>query len=281
MKKIEAHLIQAFIKHMQILRYRHNSIQTYKSAMVVFLSDFYPTKAHNVTEKRIENYIHYKITHQKISFSYQKHLLGAITLFYREVIGRTLHIKHLYPKRTERVLPTILSVTEVKKIIDSIHNLKQKAIISTIYSAGLRLSEAIHLKKTDINSARMLIHIRNAKGAKDREVMLSEKLLTLLRTYFLQYRPKLWLFEGQTKGKYSARSIQNIFKHALAKTNISKSASIHTLRHSFATHLLEKGIDIRIIQELLGHASIKTTQLYTHVAHTIYQKIKSPAEDIL
>ncbi len=281
MKKIEINLIETFIKRMQILRYRHNSIQTYKSAIVVFLTDFYPTPANAITEERIEKYIHYKIRHQKISVSYQKHFLGAITLFYKEVMHRPLHIKRLYPQRIERKLPIVLSITEVKKIIDAINNIKHKAIISTIYSGGLRLSEVINLKKIDIDSKRMAIRLVDAKGAKDREVMLSEKLLLLLRAYFLQYRPKKWLFEGKPGEQYSARSVQSIFKNALAKTKISKAASVHTLRHSFATHLLEKGTDIRIIQEFLGHASIRTTQLYTHITQAIYQKIKSPVEDVL
>ncbi len=278
---IEKNLIKALEHRMEILRYSQSSIKTYKNTISAFLTDFYPTKAKDITKERIEKYIHYKITKKNISQSFQKQLIATISLFYKEVMHTNFKLAHLYPKRTERKLPPVLSAIEVKKIIESIDNLKHKAIISTIYGGGLRLSEVINLKKTDIDSKRMVIRITNSKGKKDREVMLSEKLLLLLRSYFLVFHPSLWLFEGQSTKRYSPRSVQQIFKKALMKAKINKSASVHTLRHSFATHLLESGIDIRIIQELLGHASIKTTQLYTHLTEKIRKNVKSPVENIL
>lgn len=162
----------------------------------------------------------------------------------------------------------------------SFQNLKHKTIITAIYSAGLRISEAVNLKVNDIDSGRMVIRISGAKGYKDREVMLSEKLLVLLRAYYKKYKPTDWLFEGQKGGKYSTTSIQKVFKRALLKAKIPKNATVHTLRHSFATHLLENGTDIKFIQEFLGHNSIKTTQIYTHLSNSSKSTIKSPLDSL-
>lgn len=165
-------------------------------------------------------------------------------------------------------------------MLNSIQNIKHKAILLLIYSAGLRLSEVIEMKLTDIDSKRMLIRIAQSKGKKDRYIMLSNKLLIILREYYKEYRPKEYLFEGQKGGKYSARSVQAIFKEALIKSNINKKASVHILRHSFATHLLEAGTDIRMIQQLLGHCSIKTTQIYTQVSSSNIAKVISPYDSL-
>jgi len=164
-------------------------------------------------------------------------------------------------------------------IVNCIKNLKHKAIILTIYSAGLRISEVINLKIADIDSSRMAIIIKGAKGKKDRNSLLSEKLLVILRDYFKLYKPKMWLFEGQTGEQYAASSIQHIFRRACDDAKIIKKASVHTLRHSFATHLLEHGTDLRYIQELLGHSSSKTTEIYTHITHKGMEKVKSPLDN--
>jgi integrase/recombinase XerD len=174
------------------------------------------------------------------------------------------------------VLPNVLSKEEVLKIIDSTENIKHKTLLALIYSAGLRISEALSMKPKDIDSVRMLIHVKNAKGKKDRYTLLSEKVLTLLREYYLVYKPKEFLFEGQFGGMYSSRSAQIILKHAAKKALIKKTITLHTLRHSFATHLLESGTDLRYIQELLGHSSPKTTMIYTHVSNNSLKKIKNP-----
>jgi site-specific recombinase XerD len=177
-------------------------------------------------------------------------------------------------------LPNILSVEDIRKIITSIANLKHRVIISTIYSCGLRISEAVNLKIQDIDSSSMTVKIVNAKGKSDRIVMLSEKLLESLREYFKKYRPKVYLFEGQNGGKYSARSIQQIFNHAVKRAKIKKKVTVHTLRHSFASHLLDNGTDIRFIQELLGHKHLSTTQIYTHINPVSVKKIRSPFDSL-
>jgi site-specific recombinase XerD len=160
--------------------------------------------------------------------------------------------------------------------MDGTTNLKHKAILATIYSAGLRVSELLNLKIKDIDSNSMLIRIEQSKGKRDRYVVLSEKLLLLLRDYFKHYHPKIFLFEGQSGGQYSARSIQVVFKNCVLAAKIDLPVSVHTLRHCFATHLIESGTDVRFVQELLGHASIRTTMIYTHLTDLKKRKIKSP-----
>jgi integrase/recombinase XerD len=182
------------------------------------------------------------------------------------------------PKK-EKVLPKVLSEQEVLSILHCSENLKHKAILSLIYSAGLRRGELINMKVNDIDSKRMYVIIRQGKGRKDRYSILSEKVLELLRRYFTEYKPKEWLFEGQFGGQYSATSIQNILRDAVTRAKIRKKVTVHTLRHCFATHLLEHGVDIRYIQELLGHESSKTTEIYTHITQRGLGKIKSPLDN--
>jgi site-specific recombinase XerD len=163
-------------------------------------------------------------------------------------------------------------------MIDVVENRKHLCIIKMLYGAGLRLGELLNLKLSDINSENMLIYIRKAKGNKDRVVMLSSDLLIDLREYFIIYKPKEYLFEGQNGGTYSERSVQNVVKNVASRAGIKKKVTPHTLRHSFATHLIEAGTDIRFIQQLLGHQSIKTTEIYTHITDISKLKIKSPLD---
>ncbi|MCX7611554.1 MAG: tyrosine-type recombinase/integrase [Ignavibacterium sp.] len=174
-----------------------------------------------------------------------------------------------------------MSKEEVQKLISSTINIKHKAILCTIYSCGMRLSECLNLKIKDVQSDKMIIKIEQSKGKKDRYVPLSNSLLLLLREYYKIYHPKVYLFEGDKGNQYSARSVQNIFKNGLKKAGINKNFSVHSLRHSFATHLLESGTDIRIIQELLGHQNIRTTQIYTHISSISIQKVKNPLDDLM
>jgi integrase/recombinase XerD len=176
--------------------------------------------------------------------------------------------------------PTVFSEKEIKKIIQAITNPKHKAMIMIGYAAGLRVSEIVSLKIADIDSSRMVLYIRNAKGKKDRQVGLSEVLLPLLRLYYKQYKPKKFLFEGQLVKEYSTRSLQLMLKDAKQKAGVTKEGSMHALRHSFATHLLEGGTDLTIIQKLLGHNDIKTTLRYTHVSNKLLQNVKSPLDKL-
>ena len=169
---------------------------------------------------------------------------------------------------------------DISKILEATKNLKHKTILLLIYSAGLRLNELLELRIGDIDSEAMRIHIRFGKGKKDRYVMLSENVLELLREYYKVYKPNDYLIEGQNGGKYSPKSVQSVFKKSLQKSVVNKRATVHTLRHSFATHLLDDGTDIRYIQELLGHKRLETTQIYTHVSSHSINKIKSPADKL-
>lgn len=185
------------------------------------------------------------------------------------------------PKR-EQKLPSVLNAYEVLRIIEAIDNLKHRAIIMLIYSAGLRLCEAANLKIQDIDSRRKLIHIRAAKGKKDRYTLLSNETLEILRQYVRQYKPQEWLFQGQKEDNHlTTRTIQKVFESAAFKAGIRKKVSVHTLRHSFAMHLLENGTDLRYIQELLGHKNSATTEIYTHVSERDFGKIQSPLDRIM
>ena len=227
----------------------------------------------------IFGFIYHLVNIKGISASYQRQIVGALKLFYKEIHRRDISFEYLKVTQRENKLPVVLSKTETIRLIENTNNLKHKAILSLIYSAGLRIGELLELKKEDIDSERMLIHIKGAKGKKDRYTILSNKVLLLLRDYYKEYKPKMYLFEGQKGGKYSSESAGQLFKRALKKAKINKSATLHTLRHSFATHLLEDGISIAHIQKLLGHNNISTTLIYTHIAKDSIQNIKSPLDD--
>ena len=216
------------------------------------------------------------ILKNKFSSSYQNQIVNAIKLFFKIVKESSIEIDKIHRPKREKTLPNVLSKEEVLKIIDASENLKHKTLLALIYSAGLRISEALNMKLKDIDSTRMLIHVKNAKGKKDRYTLLSEKVLLLLREYYLVYKPKEYLFEGQFGGMYSSRSAQVILKQSAEKAGIRKPITLHTLRDSFATHLLESGTDLRYIQDLLGHSSPKTTMIYTHVTNDSLKKIKNP-----
>lgn len=215
---------------------------------------------------------------KKISQSYQRQIIGGLKLFYKEIYQRNIPFEYLKVARRERKLPVILSKKEVKNIINAIDNLKHKSIIALLYSSGLRIGELLNLKKNDVDSDRMLIHVKSGKGKRDRYTILSYKVLITLRSYYIKYKPKNYLFEGQSGGKYSSESIGQVLKRALKKAKISKHATPHTLRHSFATHLLEDGIGIAHIQKLLGHSNINTTLIYTQIARDSLLTIKSPID---
>jgi integrase/recombinase XerD len=194
------------------------------------------------------------------------------------MFNRQLNLKHLYPHSKNKSLPVYLTVREVRRLMENVTNLKHTCIVQLLYGCGLRLNELIHLKLTDIDTKNRIILIRNANGGKDREVMLSPLLLETLQRYYKMYQPNEYLFEGQGGGLYSEKSVQMIVKKAASKAGITKKVTPHTLRHSFATHLLENGTDIRYIQELLGHKSVNTTEIYTHITDIAKLKIKSPLD---
>lgn len=219
-----------------------------------------------------------QLKNKELSFSHIKNSIMAVKLYSQIIVNQQLNSDFLRGYRAERKLPDVLSIEEIKSIINCIENLKHRTIISLIYSCGLRISECINLKVKDIDSKRMLLRIDQSKGNKDRFVPLSNKMLSLLREYYKEYKPTEFIFEGQFEGYYSARSIQAILKKAISECKIKKHISVHSLRHSYATHLPEQGIDISLIQKILGHKDIKTTLLYTQISKSQLNKIKNPFE---
>ncbi|MDF1575929.1 MAG: site-specific integrase [Bacteroidales bacterium] len=273
-------LPSGYLEKLTQKRYSQNTIKTYVSYMRSFMDEFAGRDLQSVTIPEINAYILRLIRTRDISSSQQNQRISAIKFYFEHVLGRKKAYYHLNRPKKEKRLPRILTVEEVELILKQCTNLKHKCILMTLYSGGLRRSELINLKITDIDSERMLICIIQSKGYKDRYTLLSEKLLKLLRDYYRFYKPAYWLFEGQSGGQYSATSIANIFRKALKKANINKNATPHTLRHSFATHLLEQGINLRYIQEILGHSSVKTTEIYTHVSSRQLTKIKNPLDNL-
>jgi len=265
---------------MIIQRYSPSSIQNYKSAVRGFLQLAKRKYSHplEVKETDIEKYLFWKIEKHHIGASYQRLIVASIDKFYLSTFNTQLNIKHLYPHTKNKCLPVYLTTREVSRLIDSVSNLKHKCIVKLLYGCGMRLNELLHLKLNDIDSKNKIILIRNGKGGKDRVVMLSPLLLDSLRDYYKEYHPEEYLIEGQGGGPYSEKSVQSIVKNAALKAGISKKVTPHTLRHSFATHLLENGTDIRYIQVLLGHKSVNTTEIYTHITDIAQSKIKSPLD---
>lgn len=227
----------------------------------------------------------YLVTDRKVSTSHQNQAINAIKFYFEKVKGGEKKYYHVDRPIREKALPEVLSEEEVSQILKCTRNLKHKAILMTIYSGGLRISELINLKIKDIDSERMQIRIEQGKGNKDRYTILSVKTLQILRKYIVNEKPFLYLFEGYGSSKekplkYSARSIQAILKQSLKLAGVQKKATVHTLRHSFATHLLENGTDLRYIQSLLGHESPKTTQIYTHITTKGFNQIISPLDKL-
>lgn len=268
------------VEKLEIMRYSPRTIEVYKQCFEEFINFYYAKKIDEITEPEIIAYTRYLVQERGISASSQNQAINAIKFYYEKVKGGARKFYHLVRPLKETKLPLVLSVEEVQAMIKGTVNIKHKAMIMLCYSAGLRLGELLRLKPGDVDSDRMQISIKGAKGKKDRYTLLSEKLLPLLREYYKKYRPKEYLFEGEGGGQYSQRSMQTVVKEALLRANVKKYATVHTLRHSFATHLLENGTDLRYIQNLLGHSSSKTTEIYTHVTSKALSGIKSPLDNL-
>lgn len=270
----------SYVETLTMLRYSSSTIKTYKDCFSEFLNYYNTKDLQEITQQDIQTYLLYLVQERQISTSYQNQAINAIKFYYEKVLKGPRRVYYIERPRKERVLPTVLSEAEVKEIIANISNLKHKCLIMTCYSGGLRISEVLNLKPVDIDSKRMQIKIRCGKGKKDRITLLSSKLLEILREYYMMYKPNEYLFTGQMGGKYSERSAQMVLKQATRRAGIKKRVTLHTLRHSFATHLLENGTDLRYIQSLLGHSSPKTTQIYTHITTRGFDQIKNPLDNL-
>jgi len=231
-----------------------------------------------IEDQEIRDFVIKLVRHPDISTSSVNNFISSIKFFYKHILKREFDDNLFYRPKVEESLPTVLSLEEIYEITNSIKNLKHRCLIELTYSAGLRRSETLALKITDIDFGRGVINIKQGKGKKDRTVMLADSLKTTLPQYFKEYQPEVYVFESPTKGAYSATSMRMILKKAVEAIQTHKHVSLHTLRHSFATHLLENGTDIRYIQAMLGHSDIKTTLRYTKVATSQIKKIKSPLD---
>ena len=269
-----------FIMKLKELRYSLNTEKTYKFALEDYLNYHHTIDIEKLNEGHIQSFLRHLVMERNVSTSYQNQAINAIKFYYERVLGGQRKTYFIDRPKKEKTLPVVLSEEEILLILRSVSNLKHKAILMVIYSAGLRISECINLKIKDIDSNRMQIRVDQSKGKKDRYTLLATKTLHVLRDYFKEYRPKEFLFEGQDGGCYSTRSIQNVFRDAVEKTKIKKKVSVHSLRHSFATHLLENGTNLRYIQSLLGHSNSKTTEIYTHVTTKGFEQLKSPLDNL-
>ncbi len=272
----------AFVEKLFLLNYSLNTIRTYHALLLRFLNgnrEVGLEQLNGFTAEEINRYHRGMVQSQKYSHSTVSQSINAVKFYYQRVLGR----HSVRPEDIERPekpsrLPQVLSKQEVLRILTATENLKHRCMLQLLYAGGLRISEVINLRITDVRSERNLLFIRGGKGKKDRTTLLSQKLLENLRAYYKQYKPKVWLFEGQTGGQYTVESIRSVFRASKEKAGVQTKATPHTLRHSFATHLLEQGTDLRYIQTLLGHRSSRTTEIYTHVTSYAIDKITSPLD---
>ncbi len=281
LNKSQKDKVDQFKDWLRSKRYSESTIGTYIDSIQTFLR-YYSTK--NLSEITNDDLIAFNnnyILANNYSASYQNQIVNAVKLFFRTVEDKQLYPELVHRPKTQKLLPNVLSKEEIKLILNAPSNIKHKAMLSLIYSCGLRRSELLNLKLTDIDSKRGLVIIRQSKGRKDRVAPLSEKILELLRAYYNAYKPNVWLFEGQDKkSQYDENSLSSVLKQTLEKCKINKPVSLHWLRHSYATHLLENGTDLRYIQEILGHSSSRTTEIYTHVSNHNIQRISSPFDNL-
>ncbi|MEP5610686.1 MAG: tyrosine-type recombinase/integrase [Cyclobacteriaceae bacterium] len=271
-------IISDFDHILRIKGYSPQTISAYSKALYLFknFKPFFSWKT--IDNGYIINTCFELFGKQEMSYSYQKQVIGALKLFYQLMFDRELSLDILRTTRKPFKIPVVFSKGEVKLILNSTVNVKHKAMLATIYSLGLRSGELINLRVNDLDGDRSTITIYAAKGKKDRQLMFPDSLRKLLRIYYQKYRPQEFLFEGSRGKQYSSTSLRKILLRAMNRCGIKKNATLHTLRHSFATHLLEEGTDVRIIQKLLGHSSIKTTMIYTHVANTMLIEVRSPID---
>ena len=233
-------------------------------------------------EKEIREYLYHLITGKDLGDSSINSAYSALKFFYETTLCRDWNVAKIPRRKTEKRLPVVLDGSEIKQLLAVTANLKHRALLMITYSAGLRVSETAHLRVSDIDSKRMQLRVAQGKGKKDRYALLSPVTLNLLRDYWRQYRPFSWLFPGRSPERpISTRSIQKVFKDAKRKAGIKKPATVHTLRHSFATHLLEAGTDIYRVQKLMGHTTPKTTAIYIHLRRQDLLKVVSPLDSLM
>jgi integrase/recombinase XerD len=270
-----------FRKWMEHKRYSISTINTYGEGISTFLKFIKPKLPTEADNEDMVRFVHDYLIPSGLSYSYQNQVVNAAKLFYLKVHSNSINTDILERPRREHKLPNVLSINEIQMLLRAPVNLKHRTMLSMIYACGLRRSELLSLKIEHIDYNRNILIIKQSKGKKDRIVPLSQKIIKLIDEYQKRYHPAIWLFEGLEKGeKYSESSLEKVLHTSCKSAGINKPVTLHWLRHSYATHLLEGGTDLRFIQELLGHSSSKTTEIYTHVSTKSLQNIKSPFDDL-
>jgi integrase/recombinase XerD len=272
----------SFVQKLELKAYGKSTINTYRNEFIQLLKLLKEKPVDSLTVDDLKRYMSYTLTKEHISENTAHSRLNALKFYFEQVLGREKFFWEIPRPKKVKKLPKVISEEKILEGLLKVENLKHKTLLLLAYSAGMRVSEVVQLKITDINSDRMQISINHAKGKKDRVVNLSKSILPFLREYYVKYRPADWLFEGFNSGEhYSPRSAQQLFKQAYKKLGLPAQCSFHSLRHSYATHLLESGTDISYIQKLLGHSDIKTTLRYTQISKRDIGQIESPLDRVL
>ena len=280
LNELQKRAVTELNERLMLERLAVSTMKAYKYHLIGLFLHYKDLQPEEISKKQFEQYLLHLIRFKKISASTQGQAINAVKAYWERVLGRDKERVNIpYPKRPKK-LPNVLSEEEIGALISALTNLKHKFALLLIYSAGLRRSELLNLKVKDINVLRRSIHVKGGKGKKDRYVLLAETAVSFLVEYKKQYRPVNWLFEGQHGGKYSASSLQSIFQDALAISKVNSYATLHTLRHSYATHCVENGHNLKSVQEALGHYSLKTTEVYLHISSKALEKLKSPLDNL-
>lgn len=273
--------VEKFKEHMQVIRFSENTIQNYTSAVKEFLKFFIDEDWENLDAGDMQRFQKERIIDRNLSHAYQSIMISAIKKFYEVNTGATVDPDFIKRPRKGHPLPNIFSLEQVAKLLKPIKNQKHRMMLSIGYGCGLRSGEVVKLKPEDIHTDQGMLAILQSKGNKDRMVPISANLISQMREYYKIYLPKVWLFEGEKEGQpYSQRSLQMVFKNALSRSKLPLKHKFHDLRHSYATHMMDAGTNQHVIQKILGHKNIKTTEIYTHVSKTLLQRVYNPFDNL-
>lgn len=274
--------MQTFTDFKQLLIIKRYAPSTVKSYIGLLISFQKQIAVHNsidlLKDFQLVDKVREIVTKNNLSISTQKQLIAAITLYFKEIHQREVNFYSVYPRIKEKPLPVILSTQEVSRILKNCKNIKHKAMLTLVYALGLRSGELINLKLIDIDKNRKIVHIKGSKNKKDRIIPLPNGLSDLMNAYYLEYKPKTYLFNGQSLETYNAQSLRKVFKKACYNARVNKKVTLHSLRHAYATHLMDAGTDVRIIKELLGHNNLRTTLIYTHVTTRTLENLPNPLD---
>lgn len=274
-------LLETYCRYLEGLRLSPSTITTYKNFIVFLLLYWKDRPVSDLTNESVQRFIEVLVRRRKYGISTHRQLISAIKHFGDRFTESGIEPTTIVRPRKNRALPTVLSKEEVIDLLRATYNLKHRTILALMYSCGLRISEILHLRLADIDLDRRQLVVVQAKNRKDRYVVLAESTVPLLVNYVSSYKPQYYLFQGEKGGRYSATSIRAFLKRSCRKARISKRVTPHTLRHSYATHLLENGVNLRLVQELLGHSKPETTMIYTHIAKKDLLAVQSPLDTTL